>query len=267
MECSTSSVQQGHWWTLLTYAFVHGSPIHLLLNLFALTLMQPVEDIIGKSRTAVYYLLGCLAGSLAHIGRDNIPMVGASAGICTMAALFVMFLPQARILFMFIPIRAWIGGIAFLVISVIGLFGHSMVGHDAHLAGVFVGITAFYAMRVPRPVFEQAPKSNRPEIKLLPWIWVGIALFAEINNATALTQDNLITRVIYGPYLLTTLLLCVLNSAVTWPARSLMIWGVLLILYPTLGIEKWDSLVSMICIGWAIGLLTIKWINHEPRTA
>jgi membrane associated rhomboid family serine protease len=70
-------------WRLLTVALVHGSPLHLLFNLFALDLgARLVQRLYGTQRLALWYLLGVVGASLASaIWTPLIPSVGASGGV------------------------------------------------------------------------------------------------------------------------------------------------------------------------------------------
>jgi membrane associated rhomboid family serine protease len=70
-------------WRLLTVALVHGSPLHLLFNLFAMDLgARLVQRLYGTQRLLLWYLLGVVGASLASaIWTPLIPSVGASGGV------------------------------------------------------------------------------------------------------------------------------------------------------------------------------------------
>jgi len=70
-------------WRLLTVALVHGSPLHLLFNLFALDLgARLVQRLYGTPRLVFWYLLGVVGASLASaIWTPSVPSVGASGGV------------------------------------------------------------------------------------------------------------------------------------------------------------------------------------------
>jgi membrane associated rhomboid family serine protease len=70
-------------WRLLTVALVHGSPLHLLFNLFAMDLgARLVQRLYGAQRLLLWYLLGVIGASLASaIWTPLIPSVGASGGV------------------------------------------------------------------------------------------------------------------------------------------------------------------------------------------
>src|SRR5271170_4923173 len=74
--------EAGEWWRLLSAPFVHGGLIHMLLNGTALIQVGAlIEDLYGRERFLVVYLLSCLGSSLATSTVGMGPSVGASGGI------------------------------------------------------------------------------------------------------------------------------------------------------------------------------------------
>jgi membrane associated rhomboid family serine protease len=76
-------VAQGDWWRLLTAAFLHYGPFHLLLNMLGLYWFGSLlEQRIGAGRFLLLYLVSGLAGSAgALVVSPNSPTVGASGAI------------------------------------------------------------------------------------------------------------------------------------------------------------------------------------------
>jgi membrane associated rhomboid family serine protease len=76
-------VAQGDWWRLLTAAFLHYGPFHLLLNMLGLFWFGSLlEQRIGAGRFLLLYLVSGLAGSAgALVVSPNSPTVGASGAI------------------------------------------------------------------------------------------------------------------------------------------------------------------------------------------
>jgi len=98
--------------TLVTYMFLHGGWMHVLLNmLFLFVFGDNIEDAIGHGRFLAFYLLCGVAGAAAHAfmaPQSNIPLVGASGAIAGIIAAYMMIRPCAKItvlIFGFIPIR------------------------------------------------------------------------------------------------------------------------------------------------------------------
>lgn len=69
---------------LVTAAFLHYGPLHILLNMFALYMIGPaLEKVLGWWRFLAVYLLAALGGSVAILLLGDIrqPVVGASGAI------------------------------------------------------------------------------------------------------------------------------------------------------------------------------------------
>jgi membrane associated rhomboid family serine protease len=76
-------VGDGEWWRLITAAFLHGSIIHIALNMVVLWMIgAPVEEAIGRGRFLAIYIISGLAGSAGALLFDpNAITVGASGAI------------------------------------------------------------------------------------------------------------------------------------------------------------------------------------------
>ena len=86
-------------WTFITYAFLHGSWVHLGVNVvWLLVFGSPVARRLGALRSTLLFAVTAVAGALAHLiafGSEFVPMVGASAAVSgfTAAALRFVFQP------------------------------------------------------------------------------------------------------------------------------------------------------------------------------
>jgi rhomboid protease GluP len=74
----------GQWWRLITAGFLHGSILHILMNMWVLfDLGTQTEEMYGTSRYLAIYLATTVTGFLASFfWAPHVPSVGASAGIC-----------------------------------------------------------------------------------------------------------------------------------------------------------------------------------------
>lgn len=142
-------------WQLLSYAFLHGSVTHLLLNMYALWLFGVgLENLWGSRRFAVYYFVCVIGAALTqllvqNITGQNTPTIGASGGVFGVLLAFGLFFPNQVLLLLIppIPIKAkWfviLYGIVELVFGVTGT--EAGVAHFAHLGGMLFGfIMIFY---------------------------------------------------------------------------------------------------------------------------
>ena len=83
-------------WTLLTYAFMHGSWTHVLVNsVWLVAFGPPVARRFGATRFLAFFALTAVAGALAHWAfyqMDFAPLIGASAadsGLMAAATRFI----------------------------------------------------------------------------------------------------------------------------------------------------------------------------------
>ncbi len=161
LALSWDGISSGYIWQILTFQFMHGGILHILVNgLVIYTIGKPLEDDLGKKRFLQLYLLSGVAGGLAQVvgGRiapgwiADLPTVGASAGAFGLLAAFGVLYAYRRItvlLFFIIPItlsaRALLYGV--LGFTVIMFFldrpdgGDAvLVAHMAHLGGLVFGL-------------------------------------------------------------------------------------------------------------------------------
>src|SRR5437899_8090312 len=74
-------------WQLVTYAFLHGSLLHLAFNMFALYMFGgAVERVFGGRRYLAYYLVSVVSAAVtqlifASVTGEIYPTVGASGGV------------------------------------------------------------------------------------------------------------------------------------------------------------------------------------------
>jgi len=144
-------------WQLISYAFLHGSIMHLLLNMYALWLFGvSLENLWGSRIFAIYYFVCVIGAGLVQLVVSSIgvqhgsyyPTIGASGGVFGVLLAFGLFFPNQRLLLLIppIPIKAkWF----VLIYGVIELwFGatgtQAGVAHFAHLGGMFFGFLLIY---------------------------------------------------------------------------------------------------------------------------
>ncbi len=179
-------------WTFVTYGFLHGSWLHLLVNLAWLVAFgTPVLRRLGNARFLLLALIGTVAGALAHLLTNwgaLVPMIGASAGISALMAAAVRFVfrdgdfghalgPRGRPrrrqpvaplseAFRNRTVLAFVGiwfaiNIVFGVGS-IGVSGGDAIAWQAHFGGFFAGLFLFPLIdrSVPEP---EAPADWPPD--------------------------------------------------------------------------------------------------------
>jgi len=147
-----------HWINILTAMFMHGSWSHIIGNMVFLWAFGPeVEDLMGRPRYLVFYLLGGLAAALAQIaaGADStVPNLGASGAIAAVMGAFLVTYPRDQIrsllvIFVFVDVAyipaAVLIGVWFLIQAVsLGAVTHQPqpsggVAYAAHVGGFIFG--------------------------------------------------------------------------------------------------------------------------------
>jgi membrane associated rhomboid family serine protease len=147
-------VAEGEYWRLLTAAFLHVGPLHLIVNLLALFVVGPsLERVFGTWRYLAVYLLGALGGSVAVYLFDDPgrAVAGASGAIYGLFAATLVVLRSLGLdaRFMLLAI-----GLNFAVSFAPGI---SLLGH---LGGFLAGGLAALAL-------VHAPKSARTPVQIL----------------------------------------------------------------------------------------------------
>jgi membrane associated rhomboid family serine protease len=83
-------------WTLLTYAFMHGSWTHVILNsVWLVAFGPPVARRFGALRFLAFFALAAVAGALTHwvfFQMDFAPLIGASAADSALMAAATRFI-------------------------------------------------------------------------------------------------------------------------------------------------------------------------------
>jgi len=154
----------GDYWRLITSAFLHGSALHLLFNMYALYLFGPfVERALGTWRFVVAYATAALAGSvvvfwLANPTTVTIGASGAVFGLFGMALLFLLKAKQdVRTLLVLLGINAFI--------SVAG----ANISWEGHLGGFVAGV-------VLGAVFAYAPRDRKTltQAGVIALLWIAM---------------------------------------------------------------------------------------------
>jgi hypothetical protein len=113
---------------------------------------RPVEEMVGSKKFLGLYLLSGAVGGLLQVlvtailpRHMDIPVVGASAGVCGMIAIFCSINPMEElttwIYFLPITIRARYFLMFLTGFSIFGtLIPFSGIAHGAHLGGILVGL-------------------------------------------------------------------------------------------------------------------------------
>jgi membrane associated rhomboid family serine protease len=135
------AVADGEWWRLLTAAFLHANPIHILFNMLMLWWFgRALEGLLGRGRFLGLYLVSALAGSAgALLLSPEAHTLGASGAVFGILGAGLVLERRN------IPV---FGGAAFgiVLLNVIFTFAISNVSIGGHFGGLFGGALAVLAL-------------------------------------------------------------------------------------------------------------------------
>ncbi len=154
-------------WQLLTYSFLHGDVMHLVLNMLMLVFVgSELEGLWGTRRFVRYYLICVLTGGVFYLLMQlgiwrglglSTPLVGASGGIYGLLMAYGILFGERVLLFMMLfPMKAkhfiWVLiGVEFFSSIFSGRGG---LGSVAHLGGMVGGFAALWG----RAAFQAAQR-------------------------------------------------------------------------------------------------------------
>jgi len=151
-------------WQLVTYAFLHGSFLHLGFNMFALYMFgSAVERVFGTRRYMVFYFVSVVSAAItqlvfAMLAGGVYPTIGASGGVFGLLLAYGMYFPHNRVMLLFppIPLPARVFVTIYAVLELfLGVTGSQEgVAHFAHLGGMIGGylLLRFWRASPRRPV-------------------------------------------------------------------------------------------------------------------
>lgn len=150
-----TGVDDGGLWRLITSVFLHVSLVHILFNMYALTIFGPMlEGALGRLRFLALYLTAGLAGSVMVycLTAPNQLTLGASGAIYGLfGATFAVFARRGLQLQGLVVLMGINIAITFLFPNI------SWQGHlGGLLAGLFLGFALAYAPRKHRTLVQAA---------------------------------------------------------------------------------------------------------------
>jgi membrane associated rhomboid family serine protease len=158
-------------WTLLTYAFVHAGPMHLLFNMLVLFFFgPPLEERWGGTAFAKFYAVAAVGGALAALLAPN-PVVGASAAVNGVMLAYAMAWPDNTVYFWGIfPIKVkWLVLIMATLSFLMALGGGGGgTSHLAHLGGFAAAFLYLKSPWAPSP-WGPVPAGRRKTTAVVAW--------------------------------------------------------------------------------------------------
>jgi len=145
----TGGISLGNISDIFTSMFMHAGLAHLGGNMLYLWIFgDNVEDSMGHGRYLLFYLIGGLVASLAHIFTNpasQIPTVGASGAIAAVLGAYLVLYPNSRVLTI-IPLGFFLRMTMIPAAIVLGLwFVLQLFSGVLSMGGPDVGGVAFWA--------------------------------------------------------------------------------------------------------------------------
>lgn len=137
------AIRDGEYWRFITYAFLHGSIMHLTMNMLCLLMWAPiVERRIGVPKFLFIYFLSAVAGGVvSYFGHPGgVVSIGASGAISgVVGALLALTLLRMLAL----PVQFFIVtiGVNAALLTVV-----NNVDWQAHLGGLLAGLAVTLAV-------------------------------------------------------------------------------------------------------------------------
>ncbi|MBD1261335.1 rhomboid family intramembrane serine protease [Maribacter polysiphoniae] len=144
------AIKAGQKDRMLTSGFLHVDMSHLFMNMFTLYFFADVViSWFGPAKFVGIYFISLIAGSLLalffHKDEPYYSAVGASGAVTGILYAAILLQPDMRLGIMFIPIPlpAYVLGIGYLLYSIYGMKKRlGNIGHTAHFGGAIGGYVA-----------------------------------------------------------------------------------------------------------------------------
>ncbi|MBU2996381.1 rhomboid family intramembrane serine protease [Cellulophaga baltica] len=141
------AIKSGQKDRIVTSGFLHVDIPHLFFNMFTLYFFAPVViGWLGPVQFLIIYIISLIAGSLLsmvfHKNESFYSAVGASGAVTGVLYAAILLQPNMQLGLMFIPlpIPAYIFGIGYLLYSIYGMKSRlGNIGHTAHFGGAIGG--------------------------------------------------------------------------------------------------------------------------------
>jgi len=132
----------GQFWRLITPAFLHASPLHLLANMYALYILgRSNETINGHLRFGLLYLISAFGGNVLSFVLGKYNSLGASTATFGLLVAEAVFIWQYREFFANRGRNNLVNIAMILAVNLmIGLSAGTMIDNWGHLGGAIAGL-------------------------------------------------------------------------------------------------------------------------------
>ena len=164
--------KNGDYYRLFTSMFLHIGILHLLCNMYSLYIIgKEVENVFGKVKYLIIYLLSGIAGSILSLAfNHNTICAGASGAIFGLLGALLYFGYYYRTYLGAILTRTII---PVIVLNLIIGFTSSGIDNAAHIGGLVGGILIAMAVGVP----DKSNNNNKINGIVLSLIYFGFIIY------------------------------------------------------------------------------------------
>ncbi len=144
---NVGGIRRGEKIRMFSSGFLHVDTMHLFFNMFTLYFFAPVVIYhLGTLHFLIVYIASLILGNLLslyfHKNEYHYSAVGASGAVTGVLYSAILLQPNMQLGIMFIPlpIPAYVFGILYLMYSIYGMKKQlGNIGHDAHFGGAIGG--------------------------------------------------------------------------------------------------------------------------------
>lgn len=162
MHFPYQEVRDKSYYRFITSGFVHGSWLHLGINMFVLwSFGESIEknvylplfgEMMGRLLFVIMYLATIVFADiptfLKHRNNPGYSSVGASGAVSGVVFISILVDPWSIILVYFIPVPGIIAGVAYLIYSSwASKNSNDRIDHDAHFYGALFGMLFTIALK------------------------------------------------------------------------------------------------------------------------
>ena len=164
--------KNGDYYRLFTSMFLHIGILHLLCNMYSLYIIgKEVENVFGKVKYLIIYLLSGIAGSILSLAFNHNTICAGASG-----AIFGLL---GALLYFGYYYRTYLGAtltrsiIPVIVLNLIIGFTSSGIDNAAHIGGLVGGILIAMAVGVP----DKSNNNNKINGIVLSFIYFGFIIY------------------------------------------------------------------------------------------
>ena len=161
-------------WRLLTATFLHGTPLHILFNMWFLWMVgREMEQTYGSRDFAGMYLSAAVFSTFCWavidaVGGGNHEMIGASGAVMAVMVLYTMIYPKRQVVFIIFPMEMRVLLALFVGYDILQVLLQSggQVAFASHLSGAAYG----YLFKVGNLRLSRLDHlfDRRPKLRIVP---------------------------------------------------------------------------------------------------